>query len=493
MKANDTNKKMIFNFLQAASRKPQATEGGQAPSHTHGFVPLGRSNRPSSSAMLSKGGQLGAFLRGTPKQSHDLCRGQAAIIAVLLLMSGMLVLSGSFSSFALKQARTVRAGEMGSQSYFLAEAGVEDVAYRFKTGREVSEAETITLSGATAVTSVVANGSEREISAQGNADGHMRNIFVKLSLGEGVDFNYGIEAGNGGFFIENNAVVIGNVFSNGKVEGQNSNLIKGAVISAGPAGEVEGIHATSSVYAREIENSFIEGDAYYTLIDGGTTVLGTKHPGSPTIATTSMPISEETIDEWEVDAAAGGVISSPCPYIMSGTATIGPVKINCDVEISGSADVTLAGTVWVRGNVVIKNNAVVRVASALSGKSVAVIANNPASQLSASTVKIDNNAAFIGAGAGSYVLVVSRNRSASVGGGVRAIEIGNQADAGSVLLYSSAGEILLQNNASLREVTAYRIHIKNNAQVTYETGLAHTFFDSGPSGGYEILDWQEVE
>lgn len=425
---------------------------------------------------------------------HPANQGQAAIIAVLFLMSAMLVVSSGFSSLALRQAKSVRATGLGVKSYFLAEAGVEDAIYRLKTGRDISDRETLT-SGDTTVTTVVSKeADEWKIRAEGNTNSHIRKIETILSLGDEVRFNYGIEAGNGGFLIENNAVVVGNVFSNGKVEGENDNLIKGTVISAGPGGEVEGIHATSSVYAHKIEESFIEGDAYFQVIDGGTTVLGAKHPGSPLVATSSMPIADETIDEWEAAAAVGGTIASPCPYVMSGSAALGPVKINCDLEISGDAEITLSGMVWVRGNVVIKNNAIVRVAPASGGKSIAIIADNPDNRQNASTAKIDNNAAFFGAGGeGSYVFVVSRNESASSGGGVRAIEIANQTDAGDVLVYAPKGEILLQNNASLREVTAYRIHIKNNAIVTYKTGLANLLFDAGPSGGYDILEWKEVE
>lgn len=420
--------------------------------------------------------------------------GQAAIIAVLFLMSAMLVVTGGFSSLALRQAKVVRATGFGSKSYFLAEAGIEDAIYRLKTGRALSDTETLIVGYTSANTVVTQVGEVWNIRAEGETKGHIRSVAAALSLGEGVDFNYGIEAGNGGFFIENNAIIVGNVFSNGPVEGENANLIKGTVISAGPEGKVEGIHATSSVYAHEIEDSFIEGNAYFQTIDGGTTVLGTKYPGSPLIATSSMPIAEETIDEWEATAAEGGVITSPCPYEITAAETLGPVKINCDMEISGDAEVTLSGMVWVRGNIIIKNNAVVRAAPALGGKSVVIIADNPDNRQNTGTVKIDNNSAFFGAGGdGSYVFVVSRNESASFGGNVRAIEISNQTDAGDILVYAPKGEILLQNNAALREVTAYRIHIKNNALVTYELGLAHMLFDAGPSGGYDILEWREVE
>jgi len=51
----------------------------------------------------------------------------------------------------------------------------------------------------------------------------------------------------------------------------------------------------------------------------------------------------------------------------------------------------------------------------------------------------------------------------------------------------------MENNAILKEVSAYKIHLKNNAEVVYETGLANVLFSSGPGGGFEIKSWMEIE
>ena len=58
--------------------------------------------------------------------------------------------------------------------------------------------------------------------------------------------------------MSNSAEVIGNVFSNGPIVGSNSNIVRGDVVSAGPSGLVDGVRATSSVYAHTIRNSEIE-------------------------------------------------------------------------------------------------------------------------------------------------------------------------------------------------------------------------------------------
>ncbi|MBI3019821.1 MAG: hypothetical protein HYY60_00635 [Parcubacteria group bacterium] len=433
-------------------------------------------------------------MRRNKKQNQNRCRGQAAIIAVLFLMSAMLVVTGGFSSLALRQAKIVRAADAGSKSYFLAEAGIEDAVYRLKTGREISDTETLVSGGTAESTVITRDGDIWNIRAEGETKENIRAVAVSLTLGDDIQLNYGVQAGEGGFEIDNTASVIGNVFSNGPVEGENSNMVRGTVVSAGQFGRVLGIHATSSVYAYAIEDSFIEKDAYFQTIDGATTVLGTKYPGSASVATSPLPISDETLDEWEAAALAGGSISSPCPYEAEDGAALGPVKINCDLTIAGNAAVTLRGTVLVAGNVTVKNTSSVRIDPSAGEKSVAIIAHNPSDMLAGSRVEINNQAFFAGTGAeDSYILVVSRNRSAEDGGSVRAIDIANQSDAGALLVYAPHGEILIQNKTVLREVSGYKIHLKNSAEVEYKTGLANLLFDAGPSGGYDILEWREVE
>ena len=89
-------------------------------------------------------------------------------------------------------------------------------------------------------------------------------------------------------------------------------------------------------------------------------------------------------------------------------------------------------------------------------------------------------------------MLLSQNKSAETGGSEKAIKVANSAQ-GELLLYAGHGEVELQNTINLREVTAYKILIKNSAQISYTTGLANTLFDTGPGGSYDILDWREIE
>jgi hypothetical protein len=200
------------------------------------------------------------------------------------------------------------------------------------------------------------------------------------------------------------------------------------------------------------------------------------------------------IDQWKADAEAAGVITTPCPYKITGSSvvTLGPIKINCDLEVSNSSTLYLGGMVWVKGNVTLSNSGTIQIAPSISGRTAAIIADDPANRSSGSTIKISNSTSYLGSGTNSYVMLVSRNTSAQNGGGVKAIEVSNSVS-GKLLVYAPHGEILLQNSASIKEVTGWRTRLQNSATVIYETGLANLIFTSGPSGGYQIGSWGEVE
>lgn len=432
------------------------------------------------------------FLHSKP-HTLNTNRGQVAIIATLFFVGITLVVSLGSSGAALKEELSSRSAVSGKGGYFLSEAGQEDVVYRIFSGKPVGNNVILSFGENIATTTIAAPApDQKEVTSLGGVGKNMRKTFVSLLVGEGTSFVYGVQVGDGGLLMENTSSVFGNVFSNGPVEGRNSNIVRGEAISAGPAGRIDGVHATSSAYAHTIVDSFIEGDAYYQTISGST-VLGTLHPGSPDQAPRNLPITDEMIEGWKTVAEAAHVISGPCPYKIKNNTTIGPAKITCDVEISGSPTVTLAGNLWVVGNLDIKNSPTIQASTALGNKSVVVVADNPSNRLTSSKIEIENSSEFLGSGQpGSYIVFVSQNNSAEQGGGEAAIEIGNTAR-GEIILFSGHGEILLQNSVDLREVTGYKVHLKNSAAVNYNMGLQSVLFSTGPSGGYQIIDWKEIK
>ena len=418
--------------------------------------------------------------------------GQAALTAVILLVAVTLVITVGFSAVAINESRRSDTNLDGQKSYYLAEAGNEDVVYRLATGRTVSNQETIILDGHTASTTRTTVGGDEQVTTTGDIQNHIRRVQTLLTTADGAAFNYGLQSGNGGLVMENFSSVTGNVYSNGQIYGNNNNIIRGNVVSATTTGLINGIHATGSAYAHVISNSTVDKNAYYQTISG-TTVRGTQYPNSPDQPKLDFPISDTMLDDWET-AAAVTVINSPCPYKINDTAAIGPAKINCDVEISGNNyTLTLNGMLWINGNLDIKNSPKIKLAASLGNKSLAIIVDKTTNRLTASKATVANSPIFENSGTvGSYVLVVSRNNSSEGGGPEVAINFRNTAS-GDLILYSNHGEILIENNDGFKAITGYKIRTQNSAKVTYEDGLANVLFDAGPSGSFSINDWKEVE
>src|SRR3989338_10444385 len=418
--------------------------------------------------------------------------GQAILTSVVFFMFiSMIVVSGAYT-VSYKESKSSRDFGTSKKSFFMAESGLEDLAYRITKGKSHDTAEVLSLDGYFATTTVADINGAKEITATGTASKMIRRSKIKLKTGEGASFFYGMQTGEGGVVMSNNSEVIGNVFSNGPIVGSNSNVVKGDIISTGPSGLADGIHATGTVYAHTIRDSDIDKDAHYQIISD-TDVDGISYPNSPDQATSSLPISDAQIDAWKTEAAVGGVHSSPCPYNISGAVSMGPKKINCDLNISGSAVATLDGPVWVSGNINFSNTPDVKINPSFGDKSVAMIADKETNRSSGSRIFISNSVEFFGSGSDkSYVLLVSRNNNAEGGGSTSAIEISNSAN-GKILLYAPHGLMYLSNSISVKKASAYKIQISNSAKVIYETGIANLLFTSGPSGGYSIERWREGE
>ncbi|MBI2039311.1 MAG: hypothetical protein HYT22_03490 [Candidatus Niyogibacteria bacterium] len=417
-------------------------------------------------------------------------RGQAALTAVLFFIFISLALVGGFGGLAASELQQVKTFERSKRSYLFAEGALEDAIYRLKSGKNMPSSVSYTDGDLSATTVVTDTVDAIEIETRGADSTARRAIKASLADGTEVAFNYGMQIGDGGLAMRNTASVLGNVYSNGPVTGENKNIVYGDIISAGADGLADGTHATSSIYAHTIRNSEIDKDAHYQIISG-TTVGGTLYPASPDQPDADFQISDGTIEGWE-QAATTTILSSPCPRVITGTVTLGPAKITCDVEIGGHADVTLGGTLWITGNLIVKDQAKIRAHSSLGQKSVIIIVDNPSNRISSSKIILQNQTLFFGSGAeGSYVLVISMNTSAEGGGGERAMEIKDDAD-GALLVYAPHGKILLQNSIELREVTGYAVEIKDSAMIVYETGLASLLFESGPEGGLFIDSWKEI-
>lgn len=425
---------------------------------------------------------------------------QGNILLLALIFAGIFAtvstaMVGHITSYDRLERTTVAA----TQALAIAEGALDEASYQLNQNPSYGgQVNTPLGPGVFMITVATIDSSTKRITATGYVPSNLNPVATKtvsatIGINDAVvSFHYGIQSGNGGFFMENSSKVIGNVFSGGSVIGTSQNDIYGDVISSGASGLVYGIHATSSVYAHTIGNAgaqtIIDKNAYYATTKTNTTVTGISYPNSPDQATTSLPISDAQISEWETTAAAGGtlVCTSGLYTISSGSVDIGPVKIPCDLSVSGSSVVTIHGHIWVTGNITVQNSSVVKMAASLGANNVAIIADNPSNRLTSSEISVQNTAAFQNSGTpGSFVFLISQNNSAEKGGEEAAFSLSNSASA--LVAYAAHGLIPLKNTVSLKEVTAYKIHLENSANVTYDTGLPSAVFESGPGGSWSLV------
>ena len=388
----------------------------------------------------------------------------------------------------VRQINTVDNFRDSRESFAITQALNEDIVYRIKNNINVPSTVTINIGTASSTATIVNTGSlTKQVISTGNDNNLFRKTKTDLVIGSGASFHYGVQSGEGGFDLSNNTIVYGNVYSDGPVTG--TGLVKGDVVSAGPNGLIDGIDIEGNALAHTIKNSHIDGDAYYATTILNSTVGGTKYPGSPDQATSTMPIPDDQIAAMESVAEAGGVIGCATSYTVSG-GNLGPVKIPCNVTLDGN--ITLTGPVWVRGNITTSNNANIRVSSTLGNQSIAIIADDPFNKNGSGIITISNNAVFYGSGdPASYVILISGNTASENSLTTKAINVNNNT-VGDLLVYAPHGDINMSNNTSVKELTSYSMSMSNNATVQYQTGIANLLFNYGPGGGFNITNWREI-
>ena len=393
------------------------------------------------------------------------------ISVVFFLFISLAIISGLVSP-AVRQFKSANDLIKSRQSLFLSESGAEDAFFRLKTSQPIEESILLTLNGNTATTTITDSGyNEKTITALGDVALRQRTSELVLTTDEGISFSYGVQSGVGGFEI-GNATVNGNVYSNGTIVGANGATITGSAFSAGAGGLIDNVdvgqNGVGDAWAHKVQYSTIAGNLYCQIYIDNNKDCDTSRADPETVA---MPITQEMIDKWKADAAIDGTLEGN--LTISEPTTLGPKKITGNLAIDD--DLTVTGTIYVVGNITTNNGAHVSLSSSYGPTGGIIVSDGG--------VNLANNVMFYGSGsAGSYILLVTTDD---------AIEIHN--NVGAILVNAQNSTVHLYNNVSLNEVIGNKVILNNNATINYLSGLANTSFSSGPSGGWNIKSWQEVE
>jgi len=162
-------------------------------------------------------------------------KGFAAYLATILVLIALLGIVISITILTIGEYKISRDMTRSSQVYFAAEGGIEDALYRVKKSLNVSPNYTLAVGDGSVEILIDSPGSNtRVITANGNINNIFRKLEAYLTVSaEKFDFFYGAQAGELGIEMENNSRVegaggaVGNIYSNGSIDGDSGATITG--------------------------------------------------------------------------------------------------------------------------------------------------------------------------------------------------------------------------------------------------------------------------
>ena len=413
------------------------------------------------------------------------------IVTLIVFFILLMMLSVALSMISLifyRQQISINAFK-STQSYYAAEAGMEDALMKLRNNSSLSISSTCSINGVTtnncyildvngvtaSIIIPIAIAGSRTVTTQGNNTGIVRKVQTIWSIDNSlVNFYYGVSVGSGG--LQNDGTIHGNVFSNGNITG--SGTIDNNVVISGHGNSIKDVYVGGDVLAYSCLSSASVKNLTY--VSGGfhtCSVRGTTSVQSSEISSEPMPIPQSQIDSWKNDAVTGGTFSGN--KIITTSQSLGPLKITGDLTVKSGATLTLTGTLWVVGNVLVDSqNTVINLDSSFGSLGGIIVSDG--------TFTVDHpNITLTGTGQqGSYLLIISTNTSDT------AIDIKNNLT-GYSALYTSKGGLTLRNGVSVVEATGYKIIMINGSEIQYSTGVENIFFSSGSGGKWKVTSWGE--
>ncbi len=183
-------------------------------------------------------------------------KGFAVFLTTLCLLGIISIIIASLSLSVLTEQKIIKNFSQSAQAYFSAESGIEDSLYRILAGKNYQVTNSLNVSESVANINIYDQGSNQKIiKVEGNQNNRSRILQLKLEVNtNSVSFHYGAQVGEGGLFMYNNSTIVGNVYSNGNINGANGASITGDAWVASLPAEVD-------QQSTETSSSFIFGQS----------------------------------------------------------------------------------------------------------------------------------------------------------------------------------------------------------------------------------------
>jgi len=428
--------------------------------------------------------------------------GQSLLLAsffLFLILSFSLILSGNI--FQNNRSNlTIYSSENASQ---LAEAGIDKAIWCLNQttnngcgdnyGSSYAGETDVPLGDGKFSTVVTGAGNTRTIISTGTSqDKTVRKIKVTADSSpseSGGSFSYALQVGAGGVTMENSSTVNGSIFSNSNVvcTSNTSSIVTGDVSVSGSANKIEKCKINYDASAHNLVDVNVGRNAYYTVIDSKTTVAGTKFPNSPDPAPTAPPSFD--LATWEAYALTGDTIEGD--YEPASGSSLGPKKIHGNLLIGNRVNLTITGPIWVTGNITIDQSAILTLDPNFGENGTLIIADNVTDLANYGKIIVNNGVSIQSSNPKAHILLLATNNSLDLTNA--AVDINNTAQG--AIFMALNGLVRLRNNADVKSIASYALHLDQNAEVHYsESDLINLNFAAGPGGNWQIKKgtWQDL-
>ncbi len=161
-------------------------------------------------------------------------RGYVIIFHTLLFMAIIVAVLIGVVNPVISSYSSAQAAMSSKKSFLLADSATEEAVYRLKNAKQIGTSQTITLSQGSATIDVSTTGGGKSVTVNADANGFQRDLQVNISMGAGIAFNYGLQAGNGGVDMDGGSRVVGNIYANGNIDAISA-TITGTAVAADSA------------------------------------------------------------------------------------------------------------------------------------------------------------------------------------------------------------------------------------------------------------------
>ena len=261
-------------------------------------------------------------------------------------------------------------------------------------------------------------------------------VEVQVALGdEIINFNFAVQAGNGGVTMANSATINGNVYSNANITGSGTSTVNGDAYAVG------------------------------TISSPDPLVTGLKKPGA---ASRDLPIVD--LNLWKQKATDGGTESSNCT--ISSSTSIGPKKYDCSLHITNNAIVTLNGPLYITGSFSMSQGGTTLKLNENFGSLGTVMVTDGAISLTQGGTLQPTSANPKG-----YILLVTTSPTSP--------SITISQGGATALFYALGASADLSQTADVVSLAAQTLNLRNSATLNYDLGISDQF-TGGPGGSWQI-------